>query len=592
MRNKLILLPLCWMIFVIHVFAVVHFNENGFEYSSLPSWKAKAYPPKDTVNIVMVKGYDSYILDGVKSLLVPSSVMHDGKRYMVKEIGNGALGGLTSVESIVIEEGIEVIQNYAFCYCHRLKSVSFPTTFRKIGYTPFIGSPNMREIVVASGNKHFDSRDNSNAIIDSDNVLLYGCNGTRIPSSVEEIERGAFEGCETIEELIIPEGVTDIGSRAFGGCHSLKRVSLPESLTSIKDFAFENCSSLESIYIPRNVEKIQDPLFPGCNRLSSIVVDKDNAYYLSQNNGIVRKSDSTLVAACRFTNVTADIADIKTSCFENLNIHSFRLPQSVTHLSSAVFFLCNEIDTLTVDSANPKYTSPKGSNVILSKDGKTLVVGCRSSIMLDGIEEIGEGAFSGRYQDVLLRLPEGVKRIGKLAFYSCDKIRSAILPSTLREIGWGAFMGCQNLLSVDIPEGVTDIGQDAFSGCRDLQAIHLPSSVSSIDMNAFSSCRKLTVMDIPEGITMISMDLFRNCTELKRVHLPSSIKVIEDRAFQFCTNLTEINIPEGIKEIGSRAFQGCVNLKQVNLPSTIEKVDDDAFEGCPCEETLKRSLSR
>ncbi len=587
MRNKLILLPLCWMISFIHAYADVHFSENGFEYSSLPSWQAKEYPAKDTADIVMVTGYDSFIMDGVKSLLVPSSVMHEGKRYMVKEIGNGALGGLTNVESIVIEEGIEVIRNYAFCYCHRLKSVSFPTTFRKIGYTPFIGSPNMRKIVVAPGNKHYDSRDNSNAIIDSDGTLLYGCNGTRIPSSVEEIERGAFEGCETIEEIIVPDGVTDIGARAFSGCHSLKRVSLPESLTSIAECAFENCSSLESIYIPRNVEEISGPLFLGCNRLSSIVVDKENAYYHSKNNGIVSKSDSTLVTACKFTNVTADIAEIENDCFESLNIHSFRLPKSVTDLPLQVFLSCNEIDTLTVDPDNPAYMSPEGSNVILTKDGKTLVVGCRSSVIPDGIEEIEEGAFDGRYQDVLLRLPEGVRKIGKMAFYSCDKIRSVILPSTLREIGWGAFSGCRNLLSVDIPEGITDIDRNAFSSCEFLQAIHLPSSVNYIGMDAFRSCSKLTEMNIPEGVTKISDGLFCNCTELKRVHLPSSIEKIEFDAFKGCKNLTEINIPEGVKKIGSRAFSGCVNLKQVNLPSTIEEVADDAFEGCPCEENVK-----
>ncbi len=634
--HHIVILMFGWLMGVIQAFASVHFIDNGFEYSSLDPRQCGQYSVKDTTDVVMLKGYVStYSFAHNQSLHIPSSVVYGGKTYKVIEIGEYALAYLQHVESIIFEEGIERVNAYAICYCINLKYVYFPASVNNIHNSLFICCPNLTELVIDSENGCYDSRDHCNAII-HDEELVIGCNGTKIPASVTSIGEGAFYGRNGLEEIIIPEGVTSIGFYAFADCGSLRHVSLPFSLEEINPSTFENCTSLESIYIPKNVSKITDNIFAGCTRLSSIVVDRENATYHSNCNGIVEKTDSTLIATCIATTITPDIKRFNSGCFCGVNIHTFRLPNNIIDFSANYFYNCNEIDTLSVDSNNPYYMSPEGSNVILTRNGKNMMMGCRTSIIPEKIDTIGSDAFRGRYSNSLLKLPNGLKVIECGAFRDCTRIRNAIIPSSVSYIGESAFENCCNLVGINISEGVKSIGQYAFENCEQLSVVHLPSSIETIGYSAFHNCRKLMEINIPEGIKEIELLTFKDCISLKHVNLPSSIENVQSSAFENCRNLVKINIPYGIKSIVSQTFQGCVNLKSVNLPttlenigyaafrnchnleeiiipegvkviekrafkdcvnlkrvklpSTIERIEDEAFAGCPCEKSVKRFL--
>ncbi|MCR5534020.1 MAG: leucine-rich repeat domain-containing protein [Bacteroidaceae bacterium] len=635
----LIMISLLWLLTFNQTFAGLRFIENGFEYTSLYPGPCGQYSVNDTIDVVMLRGCISpFSFDSNHPLYVPAFVEHNGKKYKVKEIGGYALAGLPCVETIIIEDGIEVLSNYAICYCSNLKSVYIPASVRALGYKLFVYCPNLTELVVDPKNKNYDSRDYSNAIC-FDDELLVGCNGTRIPSTIREIGADAFFGRNAMETIVIPEGVSSIGPYAFGCCSGLKRVSLPLSLTEIRECSFENCSSLDSVFIPRHVSQIRgENIFAGCNRLSSIIVDEENEYYDSRSNcnGIVRTSDSTLVAACSTTSLSHDVSRLEDGCFNGVNFHSFRLPKTMEKFNANSFFNCGEIDFLTVDSDNPKYTSPENSNVILTKDGKTLVMGCRTSIIPDGIESIEEDAFWARYTNSFLKLPEGLKNIQWGAFRDCNKICNLSIPSSVINIGELAFSGCCNIVEICIPEGVKTIGDGSFENCERVVAIHLPSSLEVIGSSsfrnckrlneiffpdsvrevgievckncvnlkhvylppsivkvrngAFENCRSLAEICIPEGVQEIVFDTFRDCVKMERIHLPSSLGIIGQSAFLNCKNLTELTIPEGVKKIEKQAFKDCVNLKRIKLPSTIERIEDDAFSGCPCEKSVKRFL--
>ena len=65
-----------------------------------------------------------------------------------------------------------------------------------------------------------------------------------------------FEGCDTLESVVIPNTVTAIGRHAFAGCINLKDVEIPDSVESIVRGAFANCVSLKSIHIPASFRHI------------------------------------------------------------------------------------------------------------------------------------------------------------------------------------------------------------------------------------------------------------------------------------------------------------------------------------------------
>lgn len=504
MSIKKVLFALVGLVTGIQVSADDTFYDNGFTYSlkgnksSLVLESYQAIPGKD------------YSLP----LHIPASVRHNGKTYSVWRIDSKAFKGVTEVQSIVIDEGIENIGNYAFECCTNLKSISLPASVESIGEGVFGSCYNLTSIVVDENNECYDSRDNSNAIIDSDNdELLAACPSTKIPSSVRIIGNRAFFHCNIMEDLVIPEGVKIIGDEVFYGCSSLKSICLPETLTEIGGNAFEGCNTLTSIVIPKNVTKIFNNIFAGCYNLTSIMVDSANPTYDSRSdcNGIVRKADSALIATCRTTTITNDIKALDGECFRGTVIHSVNIPKTLTNISDYAFIDCYWIDTINVESNHPIYTSPKGSNALLSKDGKTLLLGCRTTIIPESTESIGDNAFWGRYPKLVLLIPKHVRTIGYSAFRNCNALSEVIIPKTVQTIKSEAFYGCMNLSVVQINAPLKSIYDYTFSNCYSLYAVSLPEGLETIENHAFDGCKNLKHITIPPSVTKIDKHAFKGC---------------------------------------------------------------------------------
>lgn len=180
------------------------------------------------------------------SVTIPQKVYNadDGQTYSITSIGEYAFGhalGITKISlpnsistigcsafeqcsgllSIVIPSSapISSIGATAFSGCTSLSSIKLPDCVTLIGDYAFSGCSNLTSISVESGNTVYDSRNDCNAIINTDtNMLVRGCQNT-----------------------IIPDDVTIIGSRAFNGCSGLTAITIPKSVTSISECAFADC---------------------------------------------------------------------------------------------------------------------------------------------------------------------------------------------------------------------------------------------------------------------------------------------------------------------------------------------------------------
>jgi hypothetical protein len=102
-----------------------------------------------------------------------------------------------------------------------------------------------------------------------------------------------------------------------------------------------------------------------------------------------------------------------------------------------------------------------------------------------------------------LNIPDGVKKIGQLAFYNCSSLKSIAIPNSVSDIGERAFYGCQpskvtvpgwkcgidfsNVTNLAIAEGVADIGSSAFADCPLLEDVVIPDSVKRIQNTAFDN---------------------------------------------------------------------------------------------------------
>ena len=219
-----------------------------------------------------------------------------------------------------------------------------------------------------------------------------------------------------------------------------------------------------------------------------------------------------------------NVTGIRSSVFRNYtNLTSITIPDSVTEIDSSAFEGCTSLTAISIATGNQNYVSVNG--VLYNKDKTTIIC-----------------------------YPEGKK----------DKNYEII--DGVTDIGSGAFLDCTSLTSITIPNSVTTIGSSAFGWCTSLISITIPDGVMSINYGTFSCCTNLESVIIPDGVTSIDWYAFIDCTSLKSITIPGSVTSISNGAFLNCTNLTSITIPKSVATIGSFAF-GCYD-------NGFEKIDN------------------
>ena len=225
-----------------------------------------------TVEVTYQVEWSKTNYQGLANATIPETVTYNGTTYSVTSIGGYAFCGCISLTSITIPESVTSIGEKAFIFCEALTSITFPNSVTSIEIGAFaycsslisITIPNsvtsigigafaicssLNSIVVEGGNTVYDSRENCNAIIETEtNTLIAGCQTTTIPNSVTSIGDEAFEGCISLSSIAIPNSVTSIGAYVFYGCSSLTSITILNSVTSIGGGAFSGCSALADIY--------------------------------------------------------------------------------------------------------------------------------------------------------------------------------------------------------------------------------------------------------------------------------------------------------------------------------------------------------
>ena len=168
------------------------------------------------------------------SLYIPNSVT------MIGEAAFYYCSGLTG--SLTIGNSVTTIGDLAFYDCSGFTgNLTIPDSVIEIGTNPFSNCSGIEQIMVDINNPNYDSRENCNAIIETNTFkLVSGCNNSVILDGVTSIGDYAFMGCAGLTgSLVIPDAVTSIGNFAFANCTGfMGNLVIGNSVTEIGDYAF------------------------------------------------------------------------------------------------------------------------------------------------------------------------------------------------------------------------------------------------------------------------------------------------------------------------------------------------------------------
>lgn len=409
------------------------------------------FDSRDGCNAIIRKK-DNALLCACKSTEIPSSV-----ETIVSYAFRGCL-----IREIKLPVGLKTIMEYAIYDCPNLDRIHIPSSVEQIYPRAFSMCDNIESISVDRNNPVYDSRNNCNAILENDRLII-GCYTSRIPSGITEIGEGAFAYCKRLNGITIPEGVLYIGSDAFWRCSGLKTIELPSSLLGFKGSEhFYCCTSLSRIHIPEKVNLIPTSIFVGCTSLNNIDVDKRNKKYDSRKNcnAIVETSKDKLVAGCSSSVIVDGIKEIGEDAFAKSGITSIFIPASVNRIDSTSFRGSRYCNSIVVEDGNPRYRSA-GSNSMIEKSSNKLILACSATHILPDVTGIGGYVYLNTPETLII--PSGVKYIEANAFLDCADLLNVFIPSSVKRIGRFAFMGCSRLSSVIITNSNTKVDKDSFA---------------------------------------------------------------------------------------------------------------------------------
>ena len=512
---------------------------------------------------------------------------------------------VSKMKTVVIEEGVTSVGNYAFYNGTKITTVTLPEGITSIGERSFYDCGSITNLNLPDSITYIGY------------LAFYNCEDLadiHFPSSLITIDDDAFQNCDSIVSVDLPEGVTSIGKQAFNNCDSLTSVYLPDNLTFIGGSAFLDCSKLVQIAIPEGITSIENRMFDGCSGLTNVTLPSS-----LQTIGTQAFNGCTSLAAI---DIPDSVTVIGNNAFNDCaSLTEIVIPDGVTVLGVGVLRGCTGITDIVlhggiteigqyalkesgIETIHYLGDASAWNQIKISTSSGTLADAeihyCTYEAAVEPTcTETGRedawvcdqcGVVRGSAEEIPTLEHNFVNgtcsvcgETNALASGTCGENLTWVLDAdgTLTISGEGAMLAYTNasqlpwhslrshITSVSIGESVTSIGNYAFNKCTGIKEVPvIPASVTVIGDSAFSECRNMSgKLVIPEGVTGIGNRAFYGCYGLiEELVIPDSVRHIGEYAFCLCRGLTSVVIGN-ISSIGVETFYGCNGVKEITFNS-------------------------
>lgn len=455
---------------------------------SIKTIGAKAFIGCTSLKTIKIGGIIEYCGENAFSETAISKPIYTGKTLVYYPANQ---------KTFKINEGTETILEYAFCDCKEMTSIVIPSSVRKLFINSFANCNNLENLVVAEGNKTFDSRNNCNAIIlTSEDKIIRGCKNSSIPDGIKTIGRLSFANTN-LSQIEIPNSVTAIEDSAFYN-NDLTTITIPESIKKIGANAFVKNKKLAVVNfnaIDCDTMEEKFPAFEQCMSLTSV--------NFGDNVKVIPAYSFKGCAGLKYANLSNSVEKICRQAFEGCTSLSFiEIPLTVKEIEIQAFYNTGIYEPIYNDNMFIYYAGNDEEYKIP-----------------EGIKIISGYAFYENKTLKTITIPNSVVKIDDYAFNEAKMLEQITIPSSVKEIGQNAFMYCSKLKYVSLPNTITTIKKETFMGCSELVSITLPNSIEQIEPNIFYWCDKIESITLQNIVKNIAKYGF-NGNELKTIYIP------------------------------------------------------------------------
>lgn len=240
-----------------------------------------------------------------------------------------------SIKTIVINNGVTSIGNYAFENCESIESIIIPDSVSSIGNDAFYNTA------------YYNNENNW-----ENDVLYIGEHLIKAKAYIKD-------------NYIIKKGTKHISTKAFALCNYLTSVCIPRSVVAIDENAFYSCKSLETVLLPDSFNGLDNSVFYSCDKLQTEYYDAtETPWFENVYDGFDISS---------IENASTDLGE--DSVFEEV-------------LSSDIVFEGNELsellERLEIESIKDKYNILNNYDPTKARRDK-IIASVASALILGGI---------------------------------------------------------------------------------------------------------------------------------------------------------------------------------------------------------------
>ena len=544
--------------------------ENYYEnnYQRMP-WAFAA----DGVEISIVFESGSSVDKSMFRFASPNTSIVSVDLGTVSSIGSRAFMNCAGLRTLVIPDGVRVLDVTALAGCSGLRDITLPISLNvAVNNNGNVGELSLTSLHFTPGTGTGCSYENNysdtlwysatrtyNVYLDEgiesigNNMYLKPLDNVTFPSTLRSIGANAF--CNSsIDAVVLNEGLLTLGDNAFGNT-PITRVTIPDSLVVSDTSAapFKDCTQLASVSLPITIN-YANHMFDGCTNLTSFTFTRGEngvGYNYSENEAPL----TIWYEICQ----TKDITVTFRTGIVSIGTHMFH------------------------GSAGP------------------LGNGLSGTVNLSGITSVGAYAFSGCNNMSEVVFGDSMTTIGARAFESCTRLTSLTLGSSVRNLGNGSFYNCSSVRNLSVPASLDTVRNDddpAFGRCTGIRAVELTGTSDGFRYSdaygnntwyqntpwyIASNAGSAIGLTIGNGVPSIGKNTFRGCFGLDgTVNLPASVRSVGDYAFYECTGMDALEIMYSLSSIGKSAFAECSSLRSLTLPISINTVyyeTDPVFAG-------------